>query len=176
MNSRRTSQLGGFQCARCGQYHDTLPLAYGPPAPELYYRIPEAERASRCELTSDACVIDDTYYFIIGNLEIPILDADETFSWDVWVSLSLANFRRACELWETEGRESEPPYFGWLSTSLPVYPETLSLKTHVHTRQVGRRPYIELERTDHPLAIEQRNGITMHRVREIAEAVFHQEG
>lgn len=47
------------------------------------------------------------------------------------------------------------------------------LKARVHTRPVGKRPYIELEQTDHPLAIEQRDGITMQRVREIAEMVLH---
>ncbi|MEU6845643.1 DUF2199 domain-containing protein [Streptomyces sp. NPDC046716] len=46
-------------------------------------------------------------------------------------------------------------------------------ETHVHTRQVGQRPFIELEPTSHALAIEQRTGITMDRVREIAEAVIH---
>ncbi|WP_308294565.1 hypothetical protein [Streptomyces sp. RKAG290] len=40
---------------------------------------------------------------------------------------------------------------------------------------MGRRPLIELEPTDHPLAVEQRNGITLDRVREIAEAVQHAE-
>ena len=78
------------------------------------------------------------------------------------------------ELWEIEGRESEPPYFGWLSTSLPCYEaETFLLKTRVHTRPVGRRPFIELEPTEHSLAIEQRNGITLKRVQEIAECVLH---
>ena len=35
------------------------------------------------------------------------------------------------------------------------------------------KPFIELEATDHPLAVEQREGITMDRVREIAEALVH---
>jgi hypothetical protein len=35
------------------------------------------------------------------------------------------------------------------------------------------RPFIELEPTDHPLAIEQRTGISWERVREIAELVLH---
>jgi hypothetical protein len=87
--------------------------------------------------------------------------------------LSKENFKRTVELWGTDGRESEPPYFGWLSTRLPLYPETLSLKTNVRTRPVGQRPFIELEPTDHPLAVEQRNGITMARVREIAAALLH---
>ena len=76
-------------------------------------------------------------------------------------------------MWEVEGRENEPPYFGWLSTALPLYPETLHLKTNVHTRPLGQRPFVELEPTGHPLAVEQREGITMARVQEIAEVLLH---
>jgi hypothetical protein len=107
------------------------------------------------------------------SLKIPVIEGG-VFTWGVWVSLSLENFERMLELWETPGRESEPPYFGWLSTALPCYPDTLNLKTHVHTRPVGERPFIELEPTDHPLAVEQRNGITMARVREIVECALHE--
>lgn len=39
----------------------------------------------------------------------------------------------------------------------------------IHPRADGIRPYIELEPTDHPLAVEFREGITMERVQEIAE-------
>jgi hypothetical protein len=78
------------------------------------------------------------------------------------------------DLWSTPGREQEPAYFGWLSTELPTYPvSTLNLKTHVHTDQVGTRPHVVLEPTEHPLAVEQRTGITMQRVREIAEVLLH---
>jgi hypothetical protein len=148
-------------------------MHYGAAAPALWFMIPEAEREQRCVLSSDQCIIDDKHFFIVGNLEIPVAGLDEPFSWDVWVSLSDTNFARACELWQKERRESEPPYFGWLSTALPCYPNTLNLKTRVHTREVGRRPWVELEPTDHPLAVEQREGITLARVQEIAEAVLH---
>ena len=74
-------------------------------------------------------------------------------------------------MWNDAARAEEPPYFGWFSTSLPGYPETLNLKTLVHTRAVGLVPWIELEPTDHPLAVEQRTGITWERIREIAEQV-----
>jgi hypothetical protein len=96
------------------------------------------------------------------------------FSWGVWVSLSRENFSRTADLWDTPGREAEKPSFGWLTTDLPVYPTaTLNLKTHLHTRPVGERPFVELEPTDHPLAVEQRTGITLDRVREIAASVLH---
>jgi hypothetical protein len=163
----------GFHCAACGKYHDHLPMDFGANAPTIYNNIPEDERESRCELNEDLCMIDDEFYFIRGCLELPVIGNDEPFIWGVWASLSKESLKRCHEIWDQEGRESEPPFFGWLSTSLPLYPETMSLKTHVHTRPVGIKPFIELEATDHPLAVEQREGITMDRVREIAETLLH---
>lgn len=165
--------MTGWRCRRCDEVHADLPMHYGAAAPLAWYGVPERQRRKRCLLSSDQCVIDDEHFFIVGNLEIPVEGVAELFSWDVWVSLSAANFARATQLWTTPGRESEPPYFGWLSTALPGYPDTIHLKTHVHTREVGRRPRVELEPTDHPLAVEQREGITLARVREIAELVLH---
>jgi hypothetical protein len=163
----------GWQCRRCGEFHEDLPLHYGVHAPALWFMIPESERDERAMLSSDLCLIDKDKGFIVGNLEIPVIGSSERFSRDVWVSLSLPNFKRAFELWNQVGREAEPPYFGWLSTALPGYPDTLNLKTNVRTREVGRRPLVELEPTDHPLAVEQRNGMTWERVREIAELLLH---
>lgn len=162
-----------WKCKSCGEWHQELPLAYGPPAPALWYQIPEAERDQRAELTSDLCLIDEQYAFIVGNLEIPIIGSNQHFSWDVWVSLSLPNFKRTLELWDQAGRESQPACFGWLSSTLPGYPQTINLKTMVHTRELGLRPRIELEPTDHPLAVEQREGISWLRIQEIAETVLH---
>ena len=50
---------------------------------------------------------------------------------------------------------------------------TTSLNAWVHTQPVGERPLIELEPTAHPLAVEQRTGITLARVQELAERVLH---
>ena len=167
--------MQGYNCSTCGEFHLGLPFSYGSPAPAPYFDIPEDEREDRASLSSDQCIIDNEHFFVMGRLEIPVLDGNENlFSWNVWISLSQENFERMSELWETEGREKEPPYFGWLSTKLPCYDhETFLLKTNVHTRPIGERPFVELEPTDHPLAIEQRNGITLKRVQEIAESVWH---
>ena len=43
----------------------------------------------------------------------------------------------------------------------------------VRVRDWPTRPYVDLEPTDHPLAIEQREGITAARAREIAERIMH---
>lgn len=59
--------------------------------------------------------------------------------------------------------------------SLDRIPETTNLKTLVHTREVGMIPFVELEPTDHPLAIEQTQGIALDRVKEIAGLLLHAE-
>src|SRR5262249_41970681 len=56
------------------------------------------------------------------------------------------------------------PFFGWLCTRLTCYREsTLLLKTMAQFRGNGLRPAIELEPTDHPLAVDQREGISLRR-------------
>lgn len=163
----------GFICSCCGQRHDELPMAYHAAAPVYWSRRLLLSRKST--LTSDQCVIKGKAFFMRGLIEIPVLDSDDdVFAWGVWVSLSKENFARSHKLWETAGRESQPPYFGWVSTELSLYsPSTVNLKSHVHTRPVGQRPLVELEPTDHPLAVEQRTGITLDRVRQIAEMILH---
>jgi hypothetical protein len=96
---------------------------------------------------------------------------------DVWTSLSRDNFARTLDIWDREGREAEPPMFGWLRVVLPTYePSTLNLRTMVHTQPLGLRPLVELEPTEHPLAVEQREGITLARVQAIAERLLHEPG
>ncbi|WP_338752632.1 DUF2199 domain-containing protein [Bacillus sp. FJAT-52991] len=167
----------GYLCRGCGKYHHELPMSYGSSVPDYCYDIPSEEQESRIEMNEDLCIIDDEYFFIRGCIEIPVIDGESPFIWDVWVSLSEGNFDKTNDYWEVEGREQEvEPMFGWLSTSIPCYPETINLKTMVHTRSVGVRPYIELEPTEHPLAIEQRDGITIERIKQIAEELCSEEG
>jgi hypothetical protein len=103
-----------------------------------------------------------------------VIGHDEPFRWGAWTSLSRSNFDRIVELWHDPKLLGEPAYFGWLSNSIDLYPDTLNLKTNVHSKDIRQRPFLLLEPTDHPLAIEQRVGITMERVREIAERSLHQ--
>ncbi|WUH91895.1 DUF2199 domain-containing protein [Streptomyces sp. NBC_00433] len=162
----------GFTCSHCGDHHADLPMGYSTMAPDVWE--PRFEDDPDSMLSPDQCVIRGRHFFIRGLIEIPVIGSEDVFSWGVWVSLSKDNFARALEVWNTVGREAERPYFGWLSTELALYSEsTTDLKTNAHTRPVGSRPFIELEPTDHPLAVEQRTGITHDRVREIAAAVLH---
>jgi len=115
----------------------------------------------------------DEDFFVRGCLEIPVIGREDPLIWGVWVSLSRLTFERERMLAEKIERINEPSYFGWLSSRIQVYPDTLLLKTNVHSRGVGQRPYIELEPTDHPLSIDQREGIAVDRWIEIAERMEH---
>lgn len=174
--SQNDSVIPKWKCGICDEWHDELPFAYGPAFPDPYLAIPDLERDNRVEMNTDFCVIDGKFFFVRGRLEIPVVDSEDDFSWDVWVSLSETNYHRTIEMLESEGRESEEPYFGWLCTNLHLYPDTTNLKTRVITQPVGLVPKIELEPTDHPLAVEQRTGINLERVKEIAGLILHQKG
>lgn len=165
--------MEGYRCSVCGEFHPELPLAFGAAVPHAYAELSDDDAEIRADLSTDLCVIDQELFFIRGQLEIPIIGEDQLFAWGVWVSIGRESFARVLETWEKDGREHEPPYFGWLNTSLSIYPDTLNLKARVHTRPKGTRPLVELEPTDHPLAIEQREGITWDRVHNIVSAVLH---
>lgn len=149
-------------------------MSFHAAAPGAWNAIPESERSTRALLSDEQCEIDEKFFFVKGLIEIPVHGIDETFTWGVWVSLSRANYERACDLWSQPGRESEPPYFAWLSSELaPLYPSTLNLKTNLHTRPVGVRPVVQLEPSDHPLAREQREGISRRRLEELWTYLLH---
>ena len=141
--------------------------------PVQYLLVPEEERDRRVELSSDACVIDGKWFFVRGCLEIAVRDHEEPFSWGVWCSLSQDNFLRYGELYENVTREAGESFFGWLCSAIPGYPNTQQMKTMVRVRPYPTRPYVELEPTSHPLALEQREGITVARAREIAQQIMH---
>ena len=163
-----------YTCISCGKLHEGTP-SLGAAAPLYYYSVPEAERPTRCRLEREICVIDDEFFFLRGCLEVPIRGQPEPFIWGLWTSLSRRSFDIVLELFDEDHRSHVGPFFGWLSASLKGYPETENLKALVHLRDGERRPFIELEATQHPLAIEQRSGITVERVGEILSAYVHDE-
>ncbi|MFE6861065.1 DUF2199 domain-containing protein [Nocardia sp. NPDC057668] len=161
-----------FFCSSCDGVHEGPPLSYAAVAPVYWTDAHTSQQG--CVLGEEQCVIAGEHFFVRASLALPISDTGGEFDWGVWVSLSPANFARMSEVWERPERVEEPPYFGWLSTELPVYePTTVNLKTRLHTRPLGERPSVELEPTDHPLAVDQREGITMARVRRLAERLLH---
>lgn len=164
-----------WTCRCCGRQFQTLPLDFACEAPTYWNQLSPEER-KRAFLSSDICTIGEDR-FIRGCLEIPVTGRAERFVWGVWSSLSEESLRRAHELWDAvEIPADEPARFGWFSNELKqLYggESTLNLKARVRFRAGNLRPLIELEPSDHALAREQAEGITLERVQEIAAALLH---
>jgi hypothetical protein len=173
-----------FRCPDCGEMHRGSPsIAYDRP---LHHdHVPEAERAERVELTSDTCLIrppvaetdTEAMYFIRGVLEVPIADVDEPFTWGLWVSQSQSSFERYRATFGHD--QSGDGSFGWLTVSMRPYlrhpaAEPLEyLACNVPWQPKGRRPLIEIKPCDHPLYLDQRDGISWDRAIEIARQALH---
>jgi hypothetical protein len=154
--------------------HEGLPLDFAFAEPSYW----DGGRSDDDFLSSDLCVWTDDggerSYFIRGVLLLPILGRDEHFAYGVWGSLSAESFEAALAHWDDPERVDDPPYFSWLSNSIPGYPETLNLPANVLTRALDLRPAIELlADVDHPLAEEQRAGISVARAEELAGMLLH---
>lgn len=119
-------------------------------------------------LTEDFCISDGEYFYVRCVLELPIVGTvGQRFGFGIWSSLSKENFGRYVETFNDGKQAHLGPWYGWFSNRLKGYPDTLNLKCHVFPQDGGNRPLIELEPTDHPLATEQRTGITFDRILEL---------
>jgi len=129
--------------------------------------LPRRSADRRVELTSDTCIIDGESFFIRSVIAVPVHDYARPFGFGVWVSQKRENFEAYVAAYDSA---AIGPFFGWLCTRLSYYAEdTTHLKTMAHFRGDGLRPLIELEPTDHPLAVDQREGISLEK----AWAIVH---
>lgn len=168
-----------WKCGTCEEWHSGPCLDFG--VSEPYYWSKDHDKASRWTnlipraikkpsktfLDQDYCSINDEDFFVRGLIHLPIIGTAETFRWGVWGSLSRQNFETLLNADDDSKRVDLPPMFSWLSTQLPEYPETLSLKMHAQIQGPKLRPHFELEPCDHPLAQEYHHGISPERVKEI---------
>ena len=156
-----------WNCQICGIDHAELPTCFGIEAPWRAL-VPDSEFAQRVDLTADQCVVDEKVFFIRGHVEIPIRSHPEPLAFSVWSSLSEKSFLHVCERWDAPDRADDPPYFGWLSSPIPVYADTIHLPLSVQSRPPGLTPQFIVERNGHPLACDQHDGISITRWHELA--------
>ena len=153
-----------YRCAHCGEIHEGLPdLGFG--LPDAIHALSELERAERAWISDDLCVLDSAYFFIRGFIEIPVHGESEGLGIGVWVTQSEADFLHYQDHFHDEA-PAFGPFAGSLANDIVSYEtRTLHLKTTAHFRR--ERPRIEVEPTDHPLARDQRDGITLDRAWEM---------
>jgi hypothetical protein len=168
-------------CPICHERH-VLAVSYSVKYPHATMDVAKEDIERRIVMTADECVIDNAQFFLRGRIPIPIQNPGgegflpEPFIWGVWAEVSPKNFIRSNELWRAEGREAEPPFLGYLNNELSLYGPTLNLEVDVHTQPVGRRPHFTVVDTTHPIAVEQREGLTLQRIEEIAITMAHPAG
>lgn len=121
--------------------------------------------SSKHFLSEDFCVLNGEHYFVRCVLRLPLLGVPDTsFAFGVWSTLSEKNFELYKDAFDSGDLDGMGPWFGWLSNRMDGYADTLNLKCRVHPESRRRRPWIELEATDHPLSVEMRKGITVERL------------
>ncbi len=160
------------KCKICNCELGEVPMCFGTDSPARIM-LPDSEYKQRVFENEDQCIVDNEYFFIRGHILIPVIGSNESFIWSVWVSLSKTSSNHVNERWYCEGRENDESYFGWLMTSLPVYTETQYLKANIQSQPVGYVPLIMVEENEHPLSVEQQQGITLERVHEIVHQLLH---
>lgn len=161
-----------WKCHTCGIEHDDLPDCFGLEAPWPAL-VPESEFDARVKMNRDQCIVDEEHFFVRGHIEIPIHGRESPFSFSVWTSLSEDSFWQMSDRWDAPDRDLDGPYFGWLCSSIPAYSSTLHLQLSVYPRRPGLTPLFTVESDDHPLAIEQQQGITEGRWHEIVHQLLH---
>nr|WP_237212715.1 DUF2199 domain-containing protein [Ruegeria lacuscaerulensis] len=171
-----------YKCSQCGKTHVGSPsFAYR--YPTYYFDVPEDEREKRVRATEDLCQIDPssdedgdaTIYCIRVILEIPIKGAKEPFTWGVWVTQSKESFEKYVDTFDED--QSSQSSFGWLPVTMPFYKSSEAgapfehLECDVHWGSPGQRPKACLWESEHPLAVDQRSGISWQKASEMANLI-----
>jgi len=166
-----------FKCRCCGEVHEGSP-SFAFTFPDHYARLSDEQKATMGHCTSDLCTIANdghTDFFIRAVLEVPIHGVADPFMWGLWVSLSERSFQRYVDTYDTpvEGEG----FFGWVCNTVPWYPKVEHLlAADVFVQAGGKRPLLRLHAKgddEHPLVIDQQQGISIAKAQEIAESLTH---
>jgi hypothetical protein len=161
----------GFVCPLCGRTHLCVP-ALVLVRPDAWWTLSKSER-SKGAATDDACYIPEAGYFISGVLTLPLVDGPEPVTeFGVWASVSEDDFKRYYADVNEDDQSGLGPMPGALANELRGFPGSSGLKLTLRPRDGRRRPSAELEPSDHPLALAQREGVAFATVLDIT----HRDG
>lgn len=160
-----------WACITCQQAHEGLfALAAFAPDPWQGRESYEHNGAIRLEgdfLSEDLCVIEGKHFLVRAVLEIPIIGMDEVFSFGAWSTLSRENFDKYLAGFDFGDYPDMGPWPGWLCNKLERYLDNDPVAVWVAPQSNRQRPRLFVQNDEHPLAIDQDNGITPERALEI---------
>jgi hypothetical protein len=149
---------------------EDMHVAFG--RPDLYFTLSDHEREEHWAENDDFAQLGEERFFIRCVAEIPVIGERQVFGFGVWVEVPLAAYNRYSDIFFSSIQSSEPAFSGSLANRVPMYdPTTLGLPVSVQPRDDRIRPAVTVTSDTHPLALEQRHGITAGRLFEIHHAV-----
>jgi hypothetical protein len=164
-----------YRCPCCGEEYAAIPLCFGGGGPDFLYSIPSDEYQARVRLETSLCVIDNEHFFHRGRITIPILGHPEDLVFNVWTTIKAENFQLRIDNWRNPERAATGPYFGWLQTLVPSYGDTLNIKAMAFENGLDEIPRIEVFEENHPLTLDQKQGITFQKALSIINEIMRKE-
>lgn len=167
-----------WMCANCDQPHcGMIDLAAHAPDPwrgAVTYQ-PNAELQLDGDfLSEDFCVMGGKYFFVRCVLEIPVDGLAEKFGFGCWGTLSRHNFELYIDGFNNGDYANMGPWNSWLSNQLLDYigdePEACSMYPQLDRQ----RPVLLLADEQHPLGLDQRNGVSAEAILEIYRFYGHE--
>ena len=161
----------GYVCSVCGDYHAERLLDVRLGLPDPIYALTASEREARARLADDFATLDGAQFYVRGLLELPIIALGTSFGYGVWVEVDRRRFTHVLGRWTSP--EQFEPFRGALANELDPYTNTLGLATISSAVSADSLPTVTIVDTDHELARDQREGITVERADELASSVLH---
>jgi hypothetical protein len=167
------------RCATCGEEQELLAMEPSYRWPDAYYEVPKKQRKYLTNFSKDDGRIrnaEDTErrHFLRVLLSVPICGEEIDVAWGVWVEVSGADWERAYDLWDDPEQSAVPPFPARLANALRGYDGTLGLPGRVRLVSPTTAPLFQLDAdVDHPLAREQRTGVSRERAVEWLSAHHH---
>lgn len=161
-----------FKCSVCGKEHDALPRDMAYQRPGDYFDVPSDEYSKRvwfdAETNPDLCVIDGSKFYLRGVLAVPIQGEADEFRWGTWAQVEEKYLRRYYELWNETDVSNEPTFRGKLSGGVRDFADSDGLEVIIELQSNNQRPRLTVVSETHPLAVAQRNGVTLEDVHTFA--------
>lgn len=176
-------------CAHCGERHDLSRMEPNQRRPDALLGVPEDKRGTATFESKNACILfaktpnslwarfiersRPNRYFLRVLLPFEIEGRDYPFSWGVWVEVNESQYDRVVDLWNEPDQHQEPPFRAVLANNIGDYPPTNGLPGLVYLQDPNTIPKFLLSEGNHPLILEQHEGVTESRVLEWLDAILH---
>jgi hypothetical protein len=160
-------------CSVCGEPHDERLLDIRMSLPDVVHVLDEEDRGRDAWISDDFVALADGRRFVRGLLQIPIPELETRFGYGLWVEANAADWDRLFEHWYDPEQAGFPAVDGALANELDPYGPTLGLRVCLQPTSADTLPDVAVVEADHPLARDQRAGITVGRAEELAAMVLH---